>query len=100
AQRELLAGPADIERHLRLPLPAGALALEEMSEKPLLQAGAIARIEVREVRIAVHLQPFLPGAGSEPAFEIAARVQPLAAPVRRRQDRHVDLAEIGDAGAV
>ena len=55
---------------------------------------------MREVGVAVHLEPLLPRAGGEIAFEIAARMQPLSSPVRRRQQRHVDLLEVRGARAV
>src|SRR4029078_12024208 len=93
-QHELLAGMADIERHRRLLLPAGALALEEVAEEPHLQRLAVAAVALREVRIAVPLQPFLPGAGAPPAFEIAAGMQTHAAPVPCRQQRRRDLGAL------
>ena len=93
AQHEPLAGMADVERHARLLLPAGVLALEEVSEEAPLQRLAVAAVEMREVGVAVHLQPFLPRAGAQPAFEIAARVQAHAAPVGGRQQRRLDLLE-------
>ena len=71
-----------------------------MAEEALLQAGAVVRVEVREVRVAVHLEPFLLGAGGQIAFEIAARMQSLAAPIRRREQRHLDLLEFGHARPV
>src|SRR5262249_7816722 len=98
--RELFARPADVKRDLRLLVPAGTLALEEMAEETPLQGRAVARIEMREVGVAVHFEPFLPGAGGEIALEIAPAVQPLAAPVRRGQHRYVDLGEVGRARAV
>src|SRR6185369_12183336 len=93
-QHELLAGMADIERHRRLLLPAGTLALEKVAEEPLLQRLAIVAVEMREVGIAVHLQPFLPGAGASPAFEIAAGMQTHAAPVPCRQQRRRNVGEL------
>src|SRR6185437_15436599 len=81
-------------------VPAGILALEEMAEEALLQRLAIRAVEMREVRVAVHLQPFLLRAGREIALEIAARVQAHAAPVAGRQKRRLDLREIGNARGV
>src|SRR5262245_24807107 len=83
----------NIERHAWLLLPAGVFALEEMTEEALLQLLAVVTVEMREVGVAVHLQPFLFGAGAEPAFKIAARVQTHAAPIRRRQQRRLDRLE-------
>src|SRR5262249_20109400 len=74
AQQEFFTGVTDVERHARPLLPAGVFALEEMAEEALLQLLAVAAVEMREVGVAVHLQPFLLGAGAQPAFKIAARV--------------------------
>jgi hypothetical protein len=63
ALRELLAGAADVEQHRRLPVPAGVLALEEMSEEALLQADTVIGVEMREMGVAVHLQPLLLAVG-------------------------------------
>ena len=71
-----------------------------MSEEALLQADTVIGVEMREVGIAVHFQPFLFRAGGEIAFEIAAGVQALTAPIRSREERHVDPAELGHARAV
>src|SRR5262245_25037196 len=93
-QGKLLAGAAEVQRYPRLAVPAGVLALEKVPEEAALQVRAVARIEMREMRVAVHLEPFLLGACCQITFEIAARMQPLAAPVRCRQDWHVDRGEI------
>ena len=50
---------AHLEQHLRLLLPAGVLALEEVAEEPLLQLDAVVGVEVGPVLDAVHLEPFL-----------------------------------------
>src|SRR5450756_3036828 len=62
AQHKLFVRMPDVERHARLLAPAGVLALEEMAEETLLQGLAVITVEMREVGIAVHLQPFLLGA--------------------------------------
>src|SRR6185295_17025715 len=100
AQHEFLAGMADIERHARLLVPARVLALEEVSEKPFLQRLAIGAVEMREVRVAVHFEPFLFRAGAQPTFEIAARVQAHAAPVPGGEQGGLDILEFRDAPAV
>ena len=84
----------------RLLVPAGIFALEKMAEEALLQRLAVIAVEMREVRVAVHLEPFLLGAGAQIAFEIAAGVQPHAAPIGGRKQRRVDLREIGGARCV
>ena len=91
---EFLAGMADLQLHARLLVPAGVLALEEVAEEAFLQADAVVRVEVRPVRVAVRLEPFLLGGDAEEALEVAARVQALPAPVRGAEHRDVDLAEI------
>src|SRR5205085_4794417 len=52
------------------------------------------------MRAAVDFEPFLLRAGADEPLEIAARVQALPAPVRCRQERHLDLREVGAALAV
>ncbi len=78
---EFLARMTDLEQHLRLLAPAGILALEEMTEEPLLQVDPVVRVEMRPVLDAVHFEPFLLGGGAHEALEIAARMQALAAPI-------------------
>ena len=50
--------------------------------------------------VAVHLEPFLFGASRQIAFEIAAGVQPHAAPIGGREQRCLDLRKIGGARGV
>src|ERR1035437_10353752 len=64
-----------------------------MTEKALLQAEAVIGVEMREVRVAVHLQPLLSGSGLQVAFEIAARMQPDPAPMGGREQRNIDYLE-------
>src|SRR5690242_20966934 len=82
---ELLARMADLQLHLRLARPAGVLTFEEMAEKALLQIDAVVGVEMRPVLDTVHLQPFLARGGAHEPFEIAARMQPLPAPVCGRE---------------
>src|SRR5256885_2555060 len=83
AQLEALARPADIERDARLAVPAGVPVLQKPAEEPLLQSHPVVAIEVREMRFAVHFEPFLFRPCREEALIVAARMQPLSAPVRR-----------------
>jgi hypothetical protein len=76
-----LAGVAHLQQHLGLLAPAGVLTLEEMAEELLLQLQAVVRVEMRPVLDAVALEPFLLRRGAHEAFEVAARMQALAAPV-------------------
>ncbi len=76
------------------------LALEEMGEETLLQSFAVFAVKMREVGVAVHFQPFLLGAGGEPALEIAARVQADAAPIGGGQQGRLDVFVHGGARGV
>src|SRR4051812_28057896 len=93
----LLAGMAHLELDRRLSRPAGVLALEEVAEEALLQALAVARIEALPVSAAVGLEPFLRRGAVHEAFEVPARMQPHAAPVRRGEGWHLHLGPVGRA---
>src|SRR4029453_3594783 len=96
---ETLAGVPYLKEDPGLLRPAGVLALEEVAEEPLLQAPAVVvgegaekpllgahavvGVEVGPVLDAVHLEPLVVGGRSHEALEVAARVQPLPAPVAR-----------------
>src|SRR6186997_2373395 len=99
-QDEFLARMTDVERHARLLVPAGILTFQEVAKEFFLQSLAVAAVEVREVRVAMHFEPFLLRAGTQPALEIAARVQAHAAPVAGGQQRRLDILEFRDALAV
>ena len=71
---EFLAGVANLEQHLRLPVPARVLPLEKMPEELLLQRNSVIRVEMRPVLDAMHLEPLLLGSGPHEALEIPARV--------------------------
>ena len=90
---------AHLEQHLRLLRPARVLALEEVAEEALLEAHAIVRVEVGPVLDPVDLEPFLLRGRAHEALEVAARMQPLTAPVRRREERHRDPGPVGQARA-
>ncbi len=98
-QRPLVLVPLDeflprmthLQQHFRLLGPAGVLALEEMVEEFLLQADAVVRVEVRPMLDTVALEPFLL------PLKIAARMQPLPAPVGGRKQRRLDLAPVRHA---
>ncbi len=64
-----------------------------MIEELLLQLLAVLGVEQREVGVAVHLQPFLLGAGAQVALEVAARMQAHAAPIGRGEQRRLDILE-------
>ena len=94
ADDEFLARMTDVELHARLLVPAVLLALEEVAEELLLQVDAVVGVIVRPMLDAVHFEPFLFRRRAEEALEIAARVQRLAAPVRGRKQRHLDLRPV------
>src|SRR5207249_1721157 len=100
AQRETLAGMPDVERDAGLLIPAGVRTLQKAAEEALLQSHAVVAVEVREVRVAVHLEPLLLRAGGEEAFVVAARMQALPAPVGRGEQRRLDACEVNHAAAV
>src|SRR5450759_4948800 len=88
ADNEFLARMTDVELHARLLVPAVLLALEEVAEELLLQPDAVVGVIMRPMLDAVHFKPFLFRCRPEEAFEIAARVQRLPAPICGREQRH------------
>src|SRR5262245_25487934 len=82
---------AYLELHLRLAVPAVLLALQEMVEETLLQEAAVVRVEMGPVLDAVRFQPLLLRGGANESLEVAARMQPLSAPVGGGQERRDDL---------
>ena len=97
---ERLAWMAHLQQHARLLAPAGVLALQEIVEELALQLAAVVGVEMRPVLDAVRLEPFVLRGGARKALEIAARVQALSAPVRRREQRRGDLVPLGRARLV
>ena len=99
--RDELVDVAHLQQHFRLLCPAVFLAVQEIVEEAQLLLAAVVGVEMRPVLDAVRLQPFLLGGGAHEAFEIAARMQALAAPIgggeqRRRHLRPVRRAIAGD----
>src|SRR5262252_3924551 len=82
---EFFAGVADLQQHLRPLVPAVRLAVQEMIEERKLLLAAVVGVEMGPVLDAVRLEPLLLRGGADEPLEIAARVQPLAAPVRGRE---------------
>src|SRR5215472_3929654 len=81
----------NLELHRRLLAPTVLLAVQEVIEEPQLQITAVIRVKMRPMLDAVRFQPFLLGGSTHEAFEIAARVQALAAPIGCRQERRLNL---------
>src|SRR5439155_25205805 len=91
---EFLAGMTHLELDSRLLLPPGVFAFQEMAEELLLERDAIVRVEVRPVLDAVDLEPFQLGRRAHEPLEVAPRVEPLPAPVGRREERNADLRPV------
>ena len=87
-------GAAHQQMHARTVVPAVVLILQEMAEELFLEGDAGVRVVLGPVLIAVEVEPLLISARFNEALHIAAQVQALSAPVGRRQQRHIDLAEI------
>src|SRR5262252_5408683 len=83
-----------------MPVEAVVLAVQEMVEEAQLQLAAIVGVEMGPVLDAVYLEPFVLRGRAHKAFEIAARMQRLAAPIGRRQQRRLDLGPNRRARAV
>src|SRR5947208_3618735 len=75
---------AYLQLYSGLLVPAVLMALEVVVEKPQLQVPAVVGVEVRPVLDAVDFEPLVFRRGAQEAFEIAARMQPLPAPVGGR----------------
>ena len=74
---------ADLQQDTGLAVPAVLFPMEEIVEEAQLQFTAVIGVKMRPVLDAVGLQSFLFGLGAHKPLEIAARVQALAAPIRR-----------------
>ena len=91
---------AHLQLHRRLLVPAIVLAVQEMIEEAQLQVPAVVGIKMRPVLDAVRFEPLVLRRGADKTFEIAARMQRLAAPIGRRQKRHLDLRPHRRTGAM
>ena len=80
---EFLARVAHLQHRFWLFAPTSVLAFEEVPEKLLLQSEAVIRVEMCPMLDAMHLKPLLVRRGAHEAFEIAARMQALPAPIGR-----------------
>src|SRR5215831_10046882 len=80
-----------LQLHARLPVEAVVLAMQEVIEEAQLQLATVIRVEMGPVLDAVHLEPFVLGGRAHEAFEVAARMQGLAAPIGGRKQRRLDL---------
>ena len=96
-ERPFAFGPLDeavdmthLKPHRRLLVPTVLLAVQEVIEETQLQFASIVGVKVRPMLDAVRFEPFLFGRGADKTFEIAARMQPLPAPIGGGQKRHFD----------
>src|SRR6185437_10998950 len=90
-RHELLAGVTHLQPHLRLFRPAGILAVQKIVKEATLLLASVIGVEMRPMLDAVRLQPLLLGGCAREAFEIAARMQALAAPIGGREQRGLDF---------
>src|SRR4051812_23664557 len=88
-----LVDMTDLQLDLRLALPV-AFAFQEMIEKAQLQLAAVVRVEMGPMLDAVRLEPLVFAVTPDEALEISARMQPLPAPVRGREQRLRDLVPL------
>src|ERR1700752_4638980 len=79
---------AHLQEHARSLTPAIVLALQIAIEEGFLQQAPVFGIKMRPVLEAVRLEPFFRGSRAHKAFEIAAGMQTLTAPIRSRKKRH------------
>src|SRR5207244_9767303 len=77
---------ADLQPDARLALPAVVGALEQTIEEAPLHGHAVIGVEMRPMLEPMHFQPLLAGRGAREAFALTSRMQPLAAPVRGREE--------------
>ena len=96
--RPVLLGPlhepvcvAHLQQHRRLAVPTCVGPLQEVPEETLLQRHSVVGVVLGPVLDAVDLQPALRRRGAGVGLEVAPRVQSLAAPVGRGQERHRHL---------
>src|SRR4029077_13297507 len=66
-------------------------ALEIEIEEAFLQVSPVVGVKMRPVLETMTFQPFFLRRGADKTFEISTGVQPLTAPVGRRQQRDGDL---------
>src|SRR4029079_687823 len=83
-----------LQQHLRLFRPAFFLSVQEIVEETQLLLAPIVGVEMCPVLNSMGLQPFLPGGGAHVSFEIATRVQSLAAPIGSGKQRRDDLVPL------
>src|SRR5690606_27012450 len=88
---EFLTRMPDLEANTRLFRPSRVLAVQEEIEEALLLLAPVVGVKMRPMLDAMYFEPFVLRSGAHEGFEIAARVQPLPAPVCRREERHLDL---------
>jgi hypothetical protein len=100
ARDEFLSRMTHLQLRARLLRPAGVLAVQEIVEEAQLLRAAVVGVEMRPVLDAVRLQPFLLGGRTHEAFEIAARMQALAAPIGGGEQRRHHLVPDRRAVAV
>src|SRR6266568_9681087 len=82
-----------LKLHAGLPVPAVLLAFQVIREEPFLKPEPVIRIEMRPMLDAVGFEPLVLRCGAHESLEVAARMQALPAPVRRREEGHARSEE-------
>src|SRR5579864_2819018 len=72
---------AHLKQHARSLAPAVVLALQIAVEEGFLQRAAVVGVKIRPMLETMCLQPLFLRGGAHESFEIAAGMQPLAAPI-------------------
>src|SRR3984957_10729827 len=88
----------DLQLYFGLLVPSGIFPLQKMAEEPLLQVDTVVGVKLTTVFQPVDFEPLVLARRTHKSLEIAARVQPLPAPIRRGEKRHLDLRPVGHSG--
>src|SRR5262245_61584292 len=81
-----LVDVTDLELNAGLFVPSVVFILQIKIKKTELQLPSVVRIEVRPVLDAVRFEIFVFRGGTDETLEVAARMQPLPAPVRSGEE--------------
>src|SRR5687767_4460903 len=83
---ELLAGVTDVELDAWRAIESVVQALEQVIEEALLKVAPVRGVEVGPVSVAVRLEPLLGRRRLEEPVEVSPGMNPLASPIRRREE--------------
>ena len=91
---------AELQLHAIAIAPAVVFALQIAIEERLLQRSPVIGVEMSPMLETMNLQPFFAGGGAHEPFKIAARMQPLTAPVCSRKEGNRHLVPLRRASPV